>query len=351
MNEKRCIICNKPYDYHYKMFGRGCLENLYELLGFSEPKMLDKENYLCTKIAWKNHKFFLNKKKKQELAKKYIALNYLNNLTYSLLDDIKKKIKSDMNKISVFSKSVINTVPFTLNEIYKLYNCSKKFDKKINDFKNIKWETIDKERAKNLIKNMHFIFDVTKKTSPISYAVYYSMQYAFWKIVIIGGILFDEKLSAKLLSNSLTLFGQKPKDLIIEDEYVEKLIRNSENFKIEIKNLIEKYGNNFNLKDYKEHGIIIRFEGGDLLYSLHDATLFVKIEKNDDGTWKVIGEINDTYDFTDFKNLQEYVDDENLLTDIFSTSLNNFGVVSSEYGVIKTYSVKIKFNFSNFIIK
>ena len=75
MSEKRCIICNKPYDYHYSMFGRGCLDNLYELLGFSKPfKILNKENYLCTRIAWRNHKFFLNRNKKRELAKKYIAL-------------------------------------------------------------------------------------------------------------------------------------------------------------------------------------------------------------------------------------------------------------------------------------
>lgn len=36
---------------------------------------------------------------------------------------------------------------------------------------------------------------------------------------------------------------------------------------------------------------------------------------------------------------------------IFFTLLNNFGVVSYEYGVIKKYNVKIKFNFSNYKIK
>lgn len=48
----------------------------------------------------------------------------------------------------------------------------------------------------------------------------------------------------------------------------------------------------------------------------------------------------------------EYVDNkEEIFTDIFSTLLNNFGVVSYEYGVIKKYDVKIKFNFSNYKIK
>ena len=62
MSEKRCIICNKPYEHHYSMFGRGCLDNLYELLGFSKPfRIVNKENFLVTRIAWKNRKFFLNK--------------------------------------------------------------------------------------------------------------------------------------------------------------------------------------------------------------------------------------------------------------------------------------------------
>lgn len=111
MEGKRCIICNKPYNYHYKMFGRSCLDNLYELLGFSKPfKILNKENYLCTRIAWRNHKFFLNKSKKHELAKKYIALSYLNKMNYNLLDDIKEKIRNDINGISIFSKEITNTI-------------------------------------------------------------------------------------------------------------------------------------------------------------------------------------------------------------------------------------------------
>ena len=122
-----------------------------------------------------------------------------------------------------------------------------------------------------------------------------------------------------------------------------------------IKELTEKYGKEtgkFDLRDYEKDGVPLRFEGGDLLYALHKATMFVKALKNEDGTWRLEGEINDTYDFIEFKNLKEYADNkEAILTDIFSTILNNFGVASSEYGVIKTYEVKIKFNFSNYEIK
>ncbi len=66
MEEKRCLLCNKPYDYKYKMFGRGCLDNIYGVLNFHKPPQFvwNKESYLCTKIAWKNHKYFLSKTKK-----------------------------------------------------------------------------------------------------------------------------------------------------------------------------------------------------------------------------------------------------------------------------------------------
>ena len=50
IEEKRCVLCNKPYNYKYFMFGRGCLDNMYSLLGISKsPRFIwNKELYLCT---------------------------------------------------------------------------------------------------------------------------------------------------------------------------------------------------------------------------------------------------------------------------------------------------------------
>lgn len=48
MNEKRCVLCDRVYEYDkYKLFGRGCLSNLYELLSISNPPRgtKDKEMY------------------------------------------------------------------------------------------------------------------------------------------------------------------------------------------------------------------------------------------------------------------------------------------------------------------
>lgn len=135
------------------------------------------------------------------------------------------------------------------------------------------------------------------------------------------------------------LIGKEPEDLTIEDKITDNLLIKSTVFNETIKSLIEKYGKEtgkFDLKDYERNGVLLKFEGGDLLYSLHNATMFVNAIKNENSTWKLDGNIIDTYDFTEFKDLKEYVDKkESMLTDIFSTLLNNFGVVSSEYGVIK----------------
>lgn len=320
MDEKRCLLCNKPYNYKYEMFGRGCLDNLYDLLGISKsPRIIwNKELYLCTRIAWKNHKFFLNKKKKYVLAQKYIALSYLNKMNYETLNDIKEKISNDIKNIKAFSKNIVETISISLNEIYKLFNYTQ-----------------------------NFIFDLTKRNSPISYAVFYAMQYTFWQVVVVGGILANMKLSARLLSNSLSLFGNEPKDMLIDDERTIKSILESIAFKEKIKILINKYG-----KDKKEFIINenspvedtdIKFEKTDLLFALHNATMFVKANKDEKCKWNFEIEINDIYDFTDFKNFKEYTNDESILTDIFSTLLNNLGVISSKYGVIKTYNIKIKF--------
>lgn len=332
------------------MFGRGCLDNLYGLLEFSKPPRIvwNKELYLCTKIAWKNHKFFLSKKKKYALAQKYIALNYLNKMDYDFLDDIKKKIKNDINNISVFSKKIVDTISFTLNDIYKLFNYTQKFDELIKEFQNINWEEVDEKVAENFIKSMSFIFDVTKKSNPISYAVFYSMQYTFWQVVVVGGILADMKLSARLLTNSLSLFGKEPSDMFIEDEKTIQLILENQTFKDRINLLIKKYGEGneeFIIDDSAPtEDILIRFDNKDLLFALHDATLFVRGTKDANNIWNLEIEIKDTYDFTDFKSFKEYADsNKSKLEDMLSTTLNNFGVVSSEYGVIKTYDVRIKF--------
>lgn len=171
-------------------------------------------------------------------------------------------------------------------------------------------------------------------------------------------------------ANSLAINGGIPeiKDSIkdlwtdIKDEDIEKVTKYLKNepisvidggilkelFKDKMKQLIQKYGegkNEFIVDDSAPtEDISITFDSKDLLFALHNATVFVKAQKNEDDIWKMEVQIKDTYDFTDFKNLKEYADNKDgILEDILSTTLNNLAVLSSEYWVIKIYDLEIKF--------
>ena len=198
-----------------------------------------------------------------------------------------------------------------------------------------------KKTAESFIKSLSFIFDKTKKYDSISYAVFYSMQYVFWQVVVIGGLLTNKPLSAKLLTNSLSAFGKEPSNLLIEGEWIKRKLFESEMFRNKIEQLVQKYGvekQEFSVNENSEaEDVSIQFDNSDLLYALHKA---IKEENN---KWSLDIEIRDTYDFTEFKNLKEYTDSKDaIIDDILSTTLNNLAVVSSEYGVIKTYDVIIR---------
>lgn len=357
MNEVRCKLCNKPYNHHYALFGRGCLENIYDFLEISKPSrfIYNKEMYLCNRIAWRNFKFFLSKKKKYILAEKYIALKYLDKINFDFFNDLREKIYQDIKGISVFSKNIVEKVPFKLNAVYELYNDIQKFEELINKLKDINLETLDEKIADETFKKISFIFDETKKTNQITYVGFYAMQFMFWQIVVAGGLLANMKLSSKLLLNSLVPIGKEPNDLIIDDEKTIEQIIESEEFKEKIRQLTEKYckdnnkfsGNSLNNEDCK-----MRFKDKDLFLAIHRATMTVDIEKSKIKGWNINMEITDTYDFTDFKNLKEYAtSNASMPMSIFSTILNNFGVVSSEYGVIKPYKVTIKIQKDNYVVE
>ena len=113
---------------------------------------------------------------------------------------------------------------------------------------------------------------------------------------------------------------KEPNDLVIEDNETTNLIIESQSFKDRISQLIQKYGEGkeeFIVDDSAPtEDTLIRFENSDLLYALHDATMFVKANKDKENKWNFEIEIIDTYDFTDFKELKEYSDGKNKKSDI-----------------------------------
>lgn len=363
MNEERCVLCNKPYEYeHYHLFGRGCLRNLYDLLVVPNPPRgtKDKEMYLCTTIAWRNHKFFLNRNKKYALIQKYVALKYLDRINFNsypyvnkfeekdidnnvLIDNIKDKISNDIKSISLFSKNIKESIKFKLNDVYELYNDVQRFGDLIRDIQSINIEKLDEELAENVFNSLKYIFDKAQKDSPVIYETYYTMQYLFWKIVVAGGLLVNMRLSAQLLNHSLALIAQnKVEDMVITEESLVNIIREDKEFKKIIDSLISKKADDNGTIDVKNENV--KFDDMDLHFSLHNTIMNVNGNSIGD-IWNINVELNDTYDFTEFKNIKKYFNvSSSVPKSILSTTLNNFGVVSYEYGVIRKYGVKVQFN-------
>lgn len=353
--EKKCIICNKTFDYKNDMFGRGCLNNLYNQLDIPIPKYtFNKEKRLINSVSHKNYKYFLSKSKKEALLKNYIALSYLNLTKLNFTEKIKRELKENIKEISVFKPLVKSMEPtYLLNSFYKVYNYYVKFDKEINEAKlkieKIKAqgdinknEAIDETIDDTILKGFSFIFNSDKEIVPLFHKAFYDMQYIFWETVVVGGYLFDKPLSGYLLR--LSLNNKEEYDdknpLVIEDEYFSKLIFGYDEFrKIINENLKGKEIN----KEIKN----VEFLEGDLLFAIHGAKLNIKGNKKENGNWNLTVEIVDKYDYTDPKKPKEYITSFGSKSkSILASTLNNFAAVSSSYGVIKPfkYVIRVKNN-------
>ena len=339
---KKCVICNKTFDYDYDLFGRTCLKNLYEQLSISNPTFTsNKEAHLCNKIAHRNHKYFLGKEKKYALTENYIALDYLERMNLKQTENIKEKIQDNIKNISTFKpleKSMLLMYP--LNKFYKLYNNYLNFQELLN-----KIDISKGVNDNNILSSFSFIFNKEKINDPLYYWGYYGMQLIFWEMIIKGGELYNYKLSAYLLRKALTNSGKHYNDknkIIFEDEKLSKILLENKDFKQKINELLIN-----DEVDIKEENPV--FEKGDLFYSIHEATLDLKGTKTENGNWNLTIVIKDKYDFTDFKTINEY--ETKSIKDIFGSTLNNFGAISSEYKVIKPYVFEIRIKKNNYKIK
>ena len=252
------------------------------------------------------------------------------------VENIKLDLTKNIKNISIFKSYTKSMLPtYSLNDFYKIYN-------DYIDFKNLLNESMqsnNKNFDETILKGFSIIFDANKISIPLYYSIFYEMQYMFWETVVIGGLLTNMKLSAYLMQISLTNSGEYEKEeniLTIEDENITKILFEYDEFKEKINSLLTN--NDVNIKDK-----LIRFSENDLLLSLHDATLNLKATKKENYNWHIDIEIVDKYDFTDIKNLKDYVKStDSLLMSLLSSTLNNFAAISSSYHVIKPFNFVIK---------
>jgi len=340
----KCILCNRPYDYKYTLFGRSCLDNLYKQLNVSKFGIyFNKENHLLNSIAHRNFKFFLNQTQKQAILENYIALDYLKRMNLTSMESIKEQIENNIKLISAFAEFSVNMFPvYPLNEFYKIYRDYKKFKETLDEAK-------EKENNKDkydetILKGFTFIFDKSKLVSPLWYYAYYGMQYSFWKWIVEGGKLKNMELSSYLLNISLTDAKKidQNETIIIKDDDIKNIFLNNEEFKNILNNLL--FEDEINISNYE-----CEFKYGDLFYAIHKADMDVKGNKNNENEWNLHINISDRYDFTDIKGLDDYSNStDNISKSLLSSTLNNFAAISSQYEVIKPYNFKIEFDIENY---
>ena len=88
--------------------------------------------------------------------------------------------------------------------------------------------------------------------------------------------------------------------------------------------------------------IILNYLDSDLTYALNNTTIQVEGRKSGD-KWNLDITIIDIYDFTDYKELQEFIE-ANTLKTIIGLAANNMAMISTSCGLINPYNITIKFS-------
>lgn len=369
MAKKKCKLCNRTYSYSYKLFGRGCLNSECRLLNIEIPKNeKNKEIYFCNEVARRLKKTNLSQSKKYDLAEKYLTLEYLKNIKYGDLSEEKEYLEKEIDSVSSkksvketidklldnkLQNTIDNSIPsITLNKIYRIYKTTLKFSEKISSF-NEELENAMTEKQKEevlekyLLEDLKFVFDITKIGTPIYYKVYYAMQVAVWEVVIAGGYSVGYVLAAELLQKSLVASNEIEEDYYVINEDRINKIKADVTLQNKIRKLLESNSENKLKKGINENNsnsddLIVRFESGDIFYALHDATINIVGQKINN-KWCLNVTLKDRYDFTNPKlTLEEY--EESPLGSV----LNNCGVISQQFGVIRPYRVYVEIQYDDF---
>jgi hypothetical protein len=344
-----CSLCGRKMFVSKYNFGLSCLKKSCDILNIKDIKNLKGEKVLDKDIATRLNKTNLSNTQKKLLTNRYLTLKLLEQVNISYYDKTKNDILEDIAKIN--SKSTekdlgtINTMPLKYaNQIVNLYFKYKLF----NDI----WNTDKFNNIQNLSFNtILFGFSSYYNKKPYLSGLLQKIQMLIWKAGI--EVLKNRKLncSAKFLEHSLQ---QKPNDLVIldNDEIIEK-IKSDARFKEKIKDIIAAYGvnsnyfntSNENLKEDSKNNVLY-FKSRDLFLSLNNTNIQV-IGNKINNKWILDITLTDIYDFTDFKELQEYFD-ENIFNSFIGSTANNAAMISTSCGLINPYNITIRFKIENY---
>ncbi len=325
----RCSVCGRTISNKTAHFGLGCLKNMCGLIEMEIPKNLKGENLLNAQITKITKKKLLNKKDKILLTNRYLTLQLLNKIPLNSYEPMRNEIIKDIKNIGKNKKLVSNDT-ITLKQAYEAFRLYNKF-KKIKE----RAEEVDSEYIQNfLFENLLFAFSTYYRNKKYFGGVIANIQYYFWKAVILWK-KEEFPSGTEFINYSLQ---EKPEDrLIIEGKIIEDIIKDPKF--IEKINQIIKENDNKKSFDITEG---LNYASTDLFLALNNTTINV-IGNKENENWKLNIAITDRYDFTDFKEIDEYCDDD-VIKGLLGSTANNLAMVSIASGVMHEYNVTIKFD-------
>lgn len=288
----------------------------------------------------------LNAKQKVWLADRYLTYQYVNNLKYGDYTELKNELSEDIENVQeIVEISEFKTAEkIELKQAYILYRKEEKFERYLNKLTYMK--DTAKVGLRFALENSPINLIIKRNTHPFEISAIKNMRYALWQVVAIGGNIVGFDSSAELLEHSLT---NKPKDLIITEGKIIEEIKNDSQFKERINDIVRTYGKD--TTTFNTGVLKIQFDNSDLYFAIHGADINVtgnKIDKK----WDLSVEISDIYDYTELKDLDDYIGDANSVPkSMFSSFIYNLAHFSTIFGVIKEYQVIIKFNIDSYEVQ
>jgi len=338
-----CLLCERDMKRSKKLFGNGCIKNLYQFLNVQRPeKLKNQENILIKELMDRENIVKLNSKQKEWFTDRYLTREYLEKLHYADFQKLKENINTEIKNMSNTKgiKNIKILKEIKLKDVYSLYKKKKKFDKYIEKIKENDSKDIDE--LKLLLASCSFIFNLSRYKNQYEKDMFKQMQFMFWQTVIeVGGKYANFKNAAFFLQHSLE---ESPSNLEIREGQIIEDIKEDKFFKNKINSILERY-NDEKYIDIPLGEESLVFESNDLYYGINKAELVINGVK-DNNKWKLNVRLNDTYDYTQFKGVKEYFKDtESIKKSLFSSTLYNLAHMSVKFGVMKIYEVDIYFDY------
>lgn len=339
----KCLLCGKKISSDKSVFGLNCLKKVCTAMGITDIKNLNGEKILNKKIQKNCGKEGLSKEQEILLTNRYLTFQLLNEVKLDEYDKYRKLVQKDIEIINknVDAKDLKSIKKITLkqaNEINKKYKKNKGVLKKIIDG--------DYDSLQNISFNtIRFAFNMYYLNKPYLSDLNQKLQYGILKFGVSILKSANYNFSAECLDHSLE---KNAKDMTFTDEKIIEKIKNDKNFEQKINEIVNKYRNKSTFITNNDEKELVSFKNGDLFYSLHNATIIVSGKKQK-YFWNLDIEISDVYDFTDFKELKEYINNK-FPQNVIGASANNFAMISVSSKVVQEYKITIKFQMKKIIL-